>query len=46
MLVVPGGQERSENEYRVLFANAGLALNRVVPTRSPVSVVEALSQRR
>jgi hypothetical protein len=42
MLVCPGGQERTEAEYAPLLAKAGLRMNCVVPTRSPVSVVEAL----
>jgi len=41
MLVGPGGQERTEAEYAELLAKAGLKLTRVVPTASPVSVVEA-----
>lgn len=41
MLVGPGGQERTESEYRTLLGKAGLRLTRVVPTNSPVSVVEA-----
>lgn len=44
MLVGPGGQERTEAEYRELLAKAGLRLERVVPTESPVSVVEAFAQ--
>ena len=42
MLVVPGGQERDEAEYRALLTKAGFRLNRVVPTESVVSVVEAV----
>jgi hypothetical protein len=42
MLVIPGGQERTEEEYRGLLARAGLRLSRVVPTRHEVSVVEAV----
>jgi hypothetical protein len=42
MLVGPGGQERTEEEYRALLSKAGLQLTRVVPTASPVSVVEAM----
>jgi O-methyltransferase domain len=42
MLVVPGGRERTEEEYRELFKKAGLRLTRVVPTESAVSVVEAV----
>lgn len=42
MLAVPGGMERTEAEYGVLLAKAGFKLSRVVPTASPVSIVEAL----
>jgi hypothetical protein len=42
MLAVPGGQERTEEEYRVLLEKAGFRLERVVPTDSAVSVVEAV----
>jgi hypothetical protein len=41
MLVGPGGQERTEKEYAALLEKAGFRLTRVVPTASPVSVVEA-----
>jgi hypothetical protein len=41
MLVAPGGQERTEQEYTTLLGKAGLRLTRVVPTESAVSVVEA-----
>jgi hypothetical protein len=41
MLVAPGGQERTEPEYGMLLGKAGLRLRRIVPTASPVSVVEA-----
>ena len=42
MLVVPGGQERTEAEYAALLGKAGFRLTRVVPTESIVSVVEAV----
>jgi hypothetical protein len=42
MLAVPGGQERTEPEYRRLLDEAGFKLTRVVPTVSAVSVVEAV----
>jgi hypothetical protein len=42
MLVMPGGQERTEAEYASLLGKAGFRLNRVVPTASAVSVVEAV----
>lgn len=40
MLVLPGGRERTEAEYRQLFASAGFKLTRVVPTTTEVSVIE------
>ncbi|MBA2446401.1 MAG: methyltransferase [Chloroflexi bacterium] len=42
MLVWTGGQERTEAEYRALLAAAGFELTKVVPTRSSLSVVEAV----
>jgi hypothetical protein len=41
MLMVPGGRERSESEFRSLFTSAGFELTRVIPTRSPLSIIEA-----
>jgi len=41
MLTVPGGVERSGEEYRALLAKAGFRLTRIVPTASAVSVIEA-----
>jgi hypothetical protein len=41
MLVSLGGQERTEAEYRTLCGAAGFTLTRVIPTRSPVSILEA-----
>ena len=42
MLVGPGGQERTAQEYRKLLEQAGFCLTRVVPTESAVSVIEAV----
>lgn len=42
MLVLPGGQERTGDEYAALLAKAGFRLSRIVPTASAVSVVEAM----
>lgn len=42
MLVFPGGQERTETEYSTLLGKAGFRLDRLVPTASAVSVVEAV----
>ncbi len=41
MLNVPGGEERTEAEYRALLDKAGFRLTRVVPTASLASIVEA-----
>ncbi len=40
MLVLPGGQERTEAEYRRLYTAAGFRLTRVVQTDKEVSVIE------
>jgi ubiquinone/menaquinone biosynthesis C-methylase UbiE len=40
MLLIPGGKERTENEYRILFERAGFELTRIVPTGTEVSIVE------
>ncbi|MEH2484885.1 SAM-dependent methyltransferase [Bradyrhizobium sp. AZCC 2230] len=42
MLVLIGGQERTEVEYARLLDKAGFGLSRVVATQSPVSVIEAV----
>jgi hypothetical protein len=42
MLAIAGGRERTAEEYAQLLAPAGLRVERVVPTASPVSVVEAV----
>jgi len=44
MMVTYGGKERSEKQYRQLFAAAGLALTRIVPTRAGISVIEGVRQ--
>ncbi|WP_433784281.1 methyltransferase [Actinomycetospora sp. CA-101289] len=41
MLVYAGGRERTEADFRALLAEAGLALRRVVPTATGISVLEA-----
>jgi hypothetical protein len=41
MLLLPGGRERSADEFRALFDRAGFDLTRIVPTKSPVCVIEA-----
>jgi O-methyltransferase domain len=44
MLLLPGGRERTEEEFARLFKRAGFRLTRVVQTKSPVSVLEAEKQ--
>jgi hypothetical protein len=41
MMVFPGGRERTAEEFANLFARAGFELTRIVPTESPLSVIEA-----
>ncbi len=43
MLAMPGGRERTAEEFDALFARAGFELTRIVPTRSPLSVIEAVA---
>ena len=40
MMTANGGRERTEGEFRELFASAGLKLDRIVPTRGLFSVLE------
>jgi hypothetical protein len=42
MLTAAGGEERTASQYGVLLDEAGFRMTRVVPTASPVSVVEAV----
>jgi len=42
MLVMTGGRERTEEEFRQLYEAVGFRLTRVVPTESPFSVIEGV----
>jgi hypothetical protein len=42
MLALAGGRERTEAEFAGLFSAAGLRLTRVVPTKSPMCVIESV----
>jgi hypothetical protein len=44
MLVISGGRERTEAEYRALLLSSGFRPARVVPMTSPVSLVEAMAE--
>ena len=41
MLLIPGGKERTEVEYRSLLEQAGFELTRIVATKTELSVLEA-----
>jgi hypothetical protein len=41
MMVMLTGRERTEAEYRDLLTASGFGLERVIPTHSPFSVIEA-----
>lgn len=40
MLVGLGGKERTEEEYSALFEASGFRLNRIIPTASPMCIIE------
>ena len=42
MLVTVGGQERTEREYRALFQASGFDLTQIIPTYSPLSLIEGV----
>ena len=45
MLLLPGGRERSAREFGALFDRAGFEMSRVIPTESPLSIIEARPKR-
>lgn len=42
MMMYPEGKERTEAEFSELFQAAGFELSKIVPTKSPVSVIEGI----
>jgi O-methyltransferase domain len=42
LVMTVGGKERTKEEFRDLFASAGLRLSRIVPTARPICVIEAV----
>ncbi|MGC1615476.1 MAG: methyltransferase [Candidatus Acidiferrum sp.] len=42
MLIFPSGCERTEKQFRELFAAAGWQLSRIIPTAAPDSIVEGV----
>jgi hypothetical protein len=43
-IATPGGKERTRGEFEALFDAVGFRLAAVVPTRSPMSVIEAVAR--
>ena len=43
MLVMPGGKERTAEEYKSLYAAAGFKLSRIVPTAGAMSLIEGVA---
>jgi len=41
MLVMTGGRERTEGEWRELLGKAGFKIDRIIPTESFLSIIEA-----
>jgi hypothetical protein len=42
MLLIPGGRERTANEYAKLFDKAGFKLTQIIPTPSPMFLIEGV----
>ncbi|MEQ1644930.1 MAG: methyltransferase, partial [Pyrinomonadaceae bacterium] len=42
MLISPGGMERTAAELEKLLIASGFMLSRIIPTPSPVSIIEAV----
>jgi hypothetical protein len=42
MLLSPGGVERTETEFAQLLTDSGFKLQRIIPTKGPISIVEAV----
>jgi hypothetical protein len=43
MMMLPGGMERNEQQYRELFQRAGFELREIIPTKSALSVLVAFA---
>ena len=42
MMIFVGGKERTAEEFRQLLAKAGFTLTQVIPTKSPLCLIEAV----
>ena len=45
MLTIPGGKERTADEFQDLFKASGFELTRIIPTTAEVSVIEAIKTK-
>jgi SAM-dependent methyltransferase len=43
MMLMPGGRERSEPEWKALYADAGFRITRIIQTPAPHSIIEGVS---
>jgi hypothetical protein len=44
MLLLNGGQERTEEQYRLVLRSGGFELTRVIPTASMLSIIEVVTR--
>ncbi|MEM8681382.1 MAG: methyltransferase, partial [Planctomycetota bacterium] len=44
MMLIPGGKERTEEEYRELYEASGFDLSRIIPTTTELSIVEGIKR--
>jgi hypothetical protein len=42
MMVMTGGRERTERQFRELFGSSGLSITKVISTPSPLRIIEAV----
>jgi hypothetical protein len=45
LIITKDGRERTLDEYRALFERSGFAINKVIPTVSPFSLIECVKQK-
>ena len=46
VLVMGGGKERTEAEYRELLEKSGFSLSRIIPTNESISILECRKRAR
>ena len=44
MLVITGGRERTEAEFKYLFESSGFKLSRIIPTKDNVCIIEGIRE--